>query len=281
MMFYDKFLLYLLKDDDKEKMVDKKIVVKKDKDKKKGMVNNSAYKIIGLLKIFLNWAYERNIYPYLHFKKWKIKKDKVDIITLTEQELHTLYNMKFTEEKKHLQRARDLFLFGCYTGGRFGDLSKIEHQDIKENKWYLRTGKTRDVLEIPLNDHAFTIVSRYSKTLYPLPRLSNQKLNKYVKEVCDEAKIDDIIKTVKYRGNTPDITEKPKWKEVTTHTARRTFITQSLLRGIKAEIVMSISGHHNYKTFKKYIDITSRDKKNAIKNAWNENAGLKVVNMNP
>src|ERR1035437_9370104 len=264
MMFYDKFLSYLLENHG---------------DEKKGMVNNSAYKIIGLLKIFLNWAYERNINPYFYFKKWKIKEEKVDIITLTEQELKTLYNMEFAEDKKRLQRARDLFLFGCYTGGRFGDLSKIEHQDIRENKWYLRTGKTRDVLEIPLTDYALTIIARYSETPYPLPRLSNQKLNKYIKEVCQEAKIEDIIKTVKYRGNSPEITEYPKWKEVTTHTARRTFITQSLLRGMKAEVVMSISGHHNYKTFKKYIDITSMDKENAIKNAWNENKGLKVFNL--
>ena len=246
MMFYDKFLSYLLKDDEKEEKEKGKKEVGKNEEKKKGMVNNSAYKIIGLLKIFLNWAHERNINPYLHFKKWKIKEDKVDIITLTEQELTTLYNMEFAEDRKHLQRARDLFLFGCYTGGRFGDLSKIEHQDVRGSKWYLRTGKTRDVLEIPLNDLALTIIARYSETSYPLPRLSNQKLNKYIKDVCEEAKIDDIIKTVKYRGNTPDITEKPKWKEVTTHTARRTFITQSLLRGMKAEIVMSISGHHNY-----------------------------------
>ncbi|MDR3596537.1 tyrosine-type recombinase/integrase [Clostridium sp.] len=282
MMFYDKFLSYLLKDGAEEKVVEKNEVENKEvkkKEKKKGMVNNSAYKIIGLLKIFLNWAYDRNINPYLSFKKWKIKEEKVDIITLTEQELKTLYNMKFAEDKKHLQRARDLFLFGCYTGGRFGDLSKIEHQDIRENKWYLRTGKTRDVLEIPLTDYALTIIARYSGTPYPLPRLSNQKLNKYIKEVCKDAKIVDTIKMVRYRGNTPEITEYPKWQEVTTHTARRTFITQSLLRGMKAEVVMSISGHHNYKTFKKYIDITSRDKENAIKNAWNENKELKVFNL--
>ncbi|HZW40429.1 MAG TPA: tyrosine-type recombinase/integrase [Ignavibacteriaceae bacterium] len=264
LMFYDKFLTYLLEDDGNEK---------------KAMVNNSAYKIIGLFKIFLNWAYERNINTYSYYKKWKVKEDKIEVIALTERELKKLYAMEFDEKNKHLKRAMDLFLFGCYTGGRFGDLARIEHQDIRNNKWFLRTGKTRDVLEIPLNDYAISILAKYSHLPTPLPRLSNQKLNQYIKEICATAEINDIIKTVRYRGNKPEVKEFHKWQLVTVHTARRTFITQSLMRGIKAEVIMSISGHQNYKTFKKYIDITSREKENAIKSAWNEEGNVKVFNI--
>ena len=249
LLFYDKLLSYLLEH--------------------KGMVNNSAYKIIGLLKIFLNWTYERGINKYQSYTKFKVKEDKVEIVALNSVELKQLSSLDLTGNER-LDKVRNLFLFGCYTGGRFSDLTKIEWSDLKDNTWFLRVKKTKDVLEIPLNDLALEILGKYKGHIQPLPRISNQKLNKYVKEVCELAGIKDMVKIVKYSGNSLiEITE-PKYKMITVHTARRTFITQSLLRGMKAEIVMSISGHKNFRTFRKYLDITRKDKQAEIRKAWDK-----------
>lgn len=249
MLLYDKLLGYLL-------------------DEKK-MVNNSAYKIIGLMKIFLKWSYERGLNNNLTFQKFKIKEEKVDIVTLTNEELDKLAGLNLTDNKR-LERVRDLFLFGCYTGGRFSDLNNIERADLKEDVWYLRVKKTRDVLEIPLLNEAFSIIEKYKNQPTPLPRISNQKMNVYIKEVCALAEINEPVKIVRYRGNQPLVFEGPKNGFVSVHTARRTFITQSLLRGMKAEVVMSISGHKNFKTFKKYLDITRKDKQEELRKAWNK-----------
>ena len=258
MLFYDKLLNFLL-------------------DEKKN-VNNSAYKIIGLLKIFLKWAYDRGINKNLTFQRYKIKEEKVDIVTLTNQELDKISGLDLSRNKR-LDKARDLFVFGCYTGGRFSDLSKIGWEDIKENTWYLRVKKTRDVLEIPLLDEAIALINKYKDQPTPLPRISNQKLNVYIKEVCVLTEINDPVKIIRYRGNEPLVFEGPKNEFVSAHTARRTFITQSLLRGMKAEIVMSISGHKNFKTFKKYLDITRKDKQEELRKAWNKPT-LSIVNFN-
>jgi integrase len=249
LIFYDTFLFYLLEGN--------------------RMVNNSAYKIIGLLKIFLNWAYERGINKYQAYKRFKIKEDKVEIVALTDVELKQLTNLNLKGNER-LNKVRDLFLFGCYTGGRFSDLARINWTDLRDNTWFLRVKKTKDVLEIPLNKLALEILEKYKAHAQPLPRISNQKLNKYVKEVCELAGIKEIMKIVKYSGNNSIETTEPKCKLVTVHTARRTFITQSLLRGMKAEIVMSISGHKNFRTFKKYLDITRKDKEAEISKAWNQ-----------
>ncbi len=257
MLFYDKLLNFLL-------------------DEKKN-VNNSAYKIIGLLKIFLKWSYDRGINKNLTFQRFKIKEEKVDIVTLTNQELDKISDLDLSSNKR-LDKARDLFLFGCFTGGRFSDLSKIEWEDIKENTWYLRVKKTRDILEIPLLDEAIALINKYKNQPTPLPRISNQKLNVYIKEVCVLTEINDPVKLTRYRGNEPLVFEGPKNEFVSAHTARRTFITQSLLRGMKAEIVMSISGHKNFKTFKKYLDITRKDKQEELRKAWNK-PQLTVVNF--
>lgn len=256
LLFYDKFFAFLIAGE-------------------KGMINNSAYKIIGMLKIFLNWAYDRGLNNYLAFRKFKIKEEETDIITLNETELEKLYELDLTNNKR-LERARDLFVFGCYTGGRFLDLTKVTHEDFKEGFWYLRVNKTRNILDIPLSDVAEMILEKYKDGIYPLPRLSNQKMNVYIKEACKLAGMNEIVKIVHYRGNETIEEINPKYMFVSSHTARRTFITQSLLRGMKAEIVMGISGHKNFKTFKKYIDITRKDKEEALKKAWNEKK-LRVV----
>jgi site-specific recombinase XerD len=257
LLFYDKFFAFLIGD--------------------KKMINNSAYKIIGLLKIFLNWAYDRGLNNTVAFRKFKLKEEQTDIITLNESEIDKLNALDLSDNKR-LERARDLFLFGCYTGGRFLDLTKVTHEDFKEGFWYLRVNKTRDVLEIPLADTVLRILDKYKSDIYPLPRLSNQKLNVYIKEVCKLAGVEEIVKIVQYRGSEAIEFVEPKYMFVSSHTARRTFITQSLLRGMKAEIVMGISGHKNFKTFKKYIDITRTDKEEELKKAWNDRK-LRVVNF--
>lgn len=247
LLFYDKFLRFLLEE--------------------KEMVNNSAYKIIGLLKIFLNWAYDRGISTNQTFKKFKVKEDKVDIIALNEEELKKLTELDLSSNTR-LSRARDLFLFGCYTGGRFSDLAKIEWTDIRDNTWFLWVQKNKNFLKVPLIDLSLAILEKYKEEEHPIPRLSNQKLNVYIKEICELAKINDLTTIVHYSGSNRIEKTRPKFELVTTHSARRTFITQSIIRGMKAEIVMAISGHKNYRTFQKYLDITNKDREVELKKAW-------------
>ena len=141
-------------------------------------------------------------------------------------------------------------------------------------KWLFFIQASRDLIKQDkkyIKKETENELKKYKEEKHPLPRLSNQKLNLYIKEVCELAKIDEITTIVHYSGNNKIETTEPKYNLVTTHSARRTFITQSLLRGMKAEIVMSISGHKNYKTFQRYIDITRKDKETELKKAWDQN----------
>lgn len=233
----------------------------------KEMINNSAYKMIGLFKNFLNWATDRNYNKYQDFKKFKLKEDTVDIVTLDESELKLMREYDFRDDGR-LDKARDLFLFGCYTGGRFSDLVNIERSDIRDGWWYLRTKKTRDIIEIPLTDNAQQILLKYKSSEFPLPRISNQKLNKYIKEVAQKVELNDMVRTVHYRGSSAIESVKPKFELVCTHTARRTFITESLRRGMRAEVIMRITGHRNLRTMNRYINITSKDTRNELEKAW-------------
>jgi len=195
---------------------------------------------------------------------------------LTEKELMTLFELDL-KDNTSLEQVRDVFCFGCFTGQRFSDVSAIKRDDIKNNFWHLRIVKTRDILKVPLNEYAKEILNKYAENDKPLPIISNQKTNEYLKTVCEKAKINDRISIVRYRGSEQIEETFSKYEMVSTHTARRTFVTLSLEKGMRPETVMEITGHKDYKTFKKYIKLTSSVKAVEMNKIWKKEPTLKVV----
>lgn len=259
--FYDAFVNHM-------------IYVRKNK-----LNSNSAYKNIALLKTFLAWSYDRGLNKYDYFRKFKKREFTVDIVTLSEKELKQLEDLDLSgEENLRLDRTRDLFLFGCYTGARFSDIFNINRSDIKENVWFLRQVKTKYTTEIPLIDEAVNILRKYEHFEKPLPVITNQKLNQYLKELCEKAKLFAPVRITEQKGNQTIENVYQKYELITTHTARRTFITLSLTKGMNAQIVMSITGHKSYNSFKKYVNLVTTDKQKALKETWGKSP-LKLVDI--
>ena len=73
---------------------------------------------------------------------------------------------------------------------------------------------------------------------------------------------------MKYSGTKRIEIEKSKYDFISTHTARRTFVTLSLEKGMRPETVMEITGHKDYKTMKKYLKITSKVKTDEMNKVW-------------
>ena len=83
------------------------------------------------------------------------------------------------------------------------------------------------------------------------------------------AGIDELTRTVSYSGSKKTESLQPKYKLISFHAARRTFVTLSLEKGMRAEVIMQISGHKDYRTFKKYIKITDKVKTDELNRIWN------------
>jgi integrase len=256
MLFYDKIMAYFYNE--------------------KKYLNNTVNRHFGLLKMFLNWATDRGLNTKTEYKKFKAKEDETEVIYLTRPEVMTLLNLDLADNEK-LSNIRDVFCFSCFTGARFSDVSKIQHEDIKDNHWHFRTQKTKKLLIIPIVDEAQMILEKYKKYKKPLPVVSNQKTNKYLKELCEIAKIDEPISRTRFKGSQPIEVSKPKYSFITTHTARRTFTTLSLELGMRPETVMEITGHHDYKMMQKYIKISGKVKDAEMKKFWNNDTELKLV----
>jgi len=92
--------------------------------------------------------------------------------------------------------------------------------------------------------------------------------NEHIKNICKIAEIETPIQTVHYVGNKRIEEKKLKWELVSSHTARRTFITLSLKRGVMPEMVAAISSHRSRKSFQRYVKVTSEESVKAVGQVW-------------
>jgi len=225
---------------------------------KLGRMKNTEGKYIKTLKSFLTEATERGLNTNLEYKskRFKVVKETADTIYLTLDELAKIKNLDLTN-KLHFDRIRDLFLIGCYTGLRFSDFSKIKPENITNNTIAITTAKTDERVVIPLNPIVKDIISKYDGAL---PReISNQKMNIYLKDIVELAGVDTLIMQRKTKGNKATKITLPKYKLVSTHTARRSFATNAFKSGVPAISIMKITGHKTEKAFMAYIKISQEE----------------------
>lgn len=221
---------------------------------------NTVHRNVGLLKTFLYWALNKK-YTYnnsfINFKK--PPKFRTDEVALNYQQVETIYQYDFSKNKR-LERVRDLFIFGCVTGMRFGNYNSISKQDIQGD--FIRVidlkSKTKN-LAIPLNSISRAILEKYE---FELPNISNQKMNEFIKEVFKEMKFtEDIKKTMKYGDELVDV--KPEfWERISSHTARRSFITIMKNNKVPDKVIMSYTGHTSLEVFNNYYRPSEGDKVN-------------------
>ena len=183
-------------------------------------------------------------------------------------ELMELYNHKF--ENKSMERARDFFCFGCFTGLRHSDIYNLDNANIYNdhiNLSLIKT-KTNDHI-IPLNDFAKAILDKYKNTIYnPVPKIYSQKLNKKIQDCCKELEWFEEVKLVRYIGTERVNKKFQKYELITSHVARKTFITNGLILGMNERILRNITNSKDEKSFRRYVKIEEVQKQKEM-DIWN------------
>lgn len=238
---------------------------------------NTIGRIIKSLKTFLNDATERGINENLSFrsKRFKVLTEDSDHVYLSESELNDLFSLDLKNNER-LERVRDLFLVGCYTGLRFSDFSVLTKDNIKGEFIEIETQKTGAKVVIPKHPKLQAIYKKYNQQLPP--SISNQKFNDYLKEVCKlvtSLKVKVSTRTTK--GGVSVHLTKPKHDLISSHTARRSFATNAYLAEVPPFIIMGVTGHKTEKAFFGYIKITSKEKAKILQMYMNRQTNLKVV----
>jgi integrase len=233
------------------------------------LLNITIAKQLSTFKTLLNYARTMGIGVSDKYRDFKVKREELEVIALNEEEFIKLFHLDLSKSRKY-EKVRDVFCFSCVTGLRYSDLLQLKREHISENGINIRIQKTKQLLTIPLNRYSKTILSRYEGDFKPLPVISNQKTNKYIKKICELAGICALIEIVRFKGGNKIALTYPKYELISIHTGRKTFATLSLAKGMSSEVTMSITGHKDYKSFSRYVRVAEKEKKNAMSKAWGD-----------
>ncbi len=181
------------------------------------------------------------------FRNYRLKFQKSERVYLTERELRLIEETIFT--LPGIERIKDVFLFSCYTGLSYIDLHNLKREQmvrgIDGQYWiYTKREKTSEAVKVPLLPKALKIIEKYrddSEIRYCnhlIPALSNQRLNRGIKEIAEACGIH---------------------KYVTFHTARHTFATTvTLSNGVPIETVSKLLGHTKLSTTQIYARVLDK-----------------------
>ncbi len=256
---------------------------------KNGYMVTSINKYIICFKAMIQNAMDQELHNNLialrAFSKKKIQEtDKAKEIYLTKAELQALYEMPLEGLK---DKVRDVFLVGCYTCQRFSDYARLEKENFTKTAKGTKVvrivqEKTGNDVVIPiLNDNLLHIAEKYG---YDIPKVNDVILNRYIKQILKElsstvpslARKERTLLTMKEREkekqglvsferDNKENVIKPRYELVSSHTARRSGITNLYLSGnFDTYQMMSISGHRDEKTFYEYIKLSSDEVADSI-----------------
>jgi integrase len=245
--------------------------------KERSFSSNTIGKHVKTIKVFMNDATERGLNTKLSYKskKFQIVSEDVQKVYLGEEELAEIFELDLREKPK-LERVRDLFIVGCWTGLRFSDLSSLTEDNFHGDYIHVEMKKTRDRVVIPVHSTVRAIRSKYAgKTYNSLPPvISNAKTNAYLKEIMKlmpSLRTEIFLKRTK--GGVESGTRFTKADLVTVHTARRSFATNLYLSKFPVVSIMKITGHQSEKTFLQYIKITPRENAELLMLHWEQKQG--------
>ncbi len=234
---------------------------------------NYTGKMIKIWKVIAGAAHVDGIHSNLYYKdkRFKIIREKVPKIYLTESEVTTLENLELAGNPG-LEKARDLFLIQCYTTLRYSDAIRLDMGHIQTNlggkKIHIVSAKTKTKLIIPVKPKLITILSKYGGRA---PQLIDQVVNRYLKVIAKLAGIDYLIELKETRGGITHSIRKPKCELICTHTGRRTAATNMYMAGIKPIAIMAMTGHATEEIFLRYICVDNEEKaSDAAKNKFFE-----------
>ena len=200
-------------------------------------MHNSIVSHMVRIKSIFAYAVKKKLIPENPVEDIKIGQweAKTEYLTMAELDLFQEKSILFTEAEMKIYY---MFLFQCYTGLRYGDVTSLKASNFQtiDDTTYMDivANKTNVQERHPILPMAAKLLSHVIGTYY-----SNQYYNRTLKSIATKAGIQ---------------------KEVTSHLARHTFATIALNKGMKIEVVQSLLGHKDIKTTQIYARLMDSTK---------------------
>tara|TARA_R110002050_G_scaffold157464_2_gene286098 strand:+ start:11401 stop:12669 length:1269 start_codon:yes stop_codon:yes gene_type:complete len=233
--------------------------------------NNSIGNIINRIKTFCREiemdGYSVN--PQYKSSNFNAPKNETYDTYLNDDEINKIFKHDFSESER-LDNVRDLFVIGLRTGLRISDFLRIKKENILGNVINITTQKTQQNLTIPIHPQFQKILNKRNGN-FP-KSLSDQKFNKYIKEVCSEAEIDNQIFGSKRNPETNRKEAKiyAKHELISSHCCRRSFASNLFAAGIDTSVIMKATGHKTESQFIKYIKLSQDEHIKKLSEYWDK-----------
>lgn len=207
--------------------------------------DNTIATRVGTLRNFLREENPKRNYDFI-----KTKQVYDNVLFLSLEELDILRKARL---KGYLEKTRDLFLIGCLTGLRYSDYDKLSSLIIKNNIIEVMQQKTRVKAYVPCTKELKAILAKHNGNV---PIISNQKLNTYLKILFKKIGLDRQITYYRRHKGKPVTKIVRLYDVITSHVARKTFIMTLLTSKVDQKLVMEMSGHKDYTSFKHYVTLS-------------------------
>lgn len=199
-------------------------------------------------------------------------------IYLDEDEIETLRNVNL---KPNLDKVRKIFLFQMELGQRISDIQALVGKDIKplinDGTIEITQKKTGTKVYPPLNEYCILLLEEWE---YKIPDFNVNKVNPLLKEIGELCGFNTPCHCQERRKGELYTYDVPKYKLISTHSARRSFITNGIKSGISSHLIKGISGHKSAE-FDKYNRASNKDLSRAFVNAKMGNAPQAPSTLNP
>ena len=234
----------------------------------KNYLNVSVCKVIKSLKRVLNQLADDDVMPHTKYKRFilsdKKKTTAKTVIALSKAELEALWVLDINDAPG-VAYVRDLFVLGCSTGLRYSDLIRLGPSHIRKNHIHIETQKTGEAVTIPMNPLSAAVLLKYD---YRIRHISIQTYNEHLKTLLRYLpSMLSPIERVRWSGAERRAEVMQRWRLVTTHTARRTFINISLESGVSIAVLRGWVGHANLEQLLQYAD-THRNEASEMNKAF-------------
>lgn len=237
---------------------------------KRNLVDATISNHIKVIKCFMKWSRSKGLHTNSAWETFWRDKRTGDTIALSVDELRRMRDTDLSD-KPRLNRTRDIFLLQTFTGLRYGDLLHLEQKHIDAQVGVIRfsTEKTGATCIIPITTPLQALLDKH--TLADLSMPSNVKMNAALKELGQLIGLDQETTVTEFRAGKRVEGSKKRHELLTTHVARRTFVTTSIRFGVPESIISAVTGHAKKGMLQQhYIVLQEEDIRDVVCKAWEQ-----------
>ena len=214
--------------------------------------------MVSVVKTFMKWAIANghSKVPATDISTYRVDTHHRDVIWHPATELQALLDIEL-RAGSFLDHARDMYLLQCFLG--------VRHSDLTPDKWRIENGfirkkaeKTNEEFTIPIRSEAAAILQKYNEN-NPLSVMTNACYNRAIKLVGQQAGLTQPVTMVRGRKKFTPGQRIPKYKLMSSHVARATFICSMIQANLQTWKIMKMTGIKSEATIRYYADVLDSD----------------------